>query len=634
MADILSTGVSGLLAFQRALDTTSHNIANANTAGYNRQVVDLASRGASQVGTNWIGNGVDIVSIRRLYDQTLTDQARGANSSLQQMDTFATYADRLDKLLSDGSTGLAPSLQQFGNAVETLSTSPSSATARQVVLSQAQTLVNRLKGFQSTIDTLSTQLGSQLGAEASTINSLSQSVATLNQQIVAAHGSAMQAPNDLLDKRDALLTELGNHIAINTVTEDNGAVSVSIGSGQVLVTNTTANKLSVAAGTADRSELHLMLGGAVAPTDVSNFISGGTVGGLLQLQSGLLTPAQNALGQVAVAITTLANQQQQAGLDLNGNFGGPLFSVAAPTSSAASTNQGTAAATVTRSNLASLTSFDYDLRYNGTAWSLLRHDNGAPVTMTGSGTALDPFQADGLSIVLSGTPQAGDSLLIRPTHDVVAGLGVLISSPDKIAAAAPLLTAPAVTNTGSGTIDDGTVTNQAGWVRGSYTLAFTAANAWQVRDSSNAVVASGAYTPGGSISFNGMQVAVSGAPAAGDTFSIKDNSNGTGDGRNARALADLLDSKTLAGGSLSVTDAIGSLVGDIGVKSNQAQAGRDAQAAVLSDANSALSDATGVNLDEEAANLVRYQQAYQAAARIITAANTMFQSLLDATRGA
>jgi flagellar hook-associated protein 1 FlgK len=632
MADILSTGVSGLLAFQRALDTTSHNIANANTAGYNRQVVDLAARTPDQVGSNWIGKGVDIANVRRLYDQTLTEQARTANSSLQQLDTFATYADRLDKLFSDSSTGLAASLQQYSNALETLSTSPNSGTARQLVLSQSQTLVNRLKGFQSTIDSLSSQMGSQLGAEAGTVNSLAQSIATINQQIVAASGSGLQQPNDLLDKRDALVAELGQHVAVTTVTEDSGAMSVYIGSGQTLVTNTTASKLSVVAGTSDRSEQHLMLSGAAAPTDVSGFISGGTIGGLLQLQSSLLTPAQTTLGQIATTITTLANQQQQAGLDLSGNFGGPLFAVPAPTAVAAQDNQGTAAASVTISDVSALTSFDYSLRYNGSGWSLQRQDNGVAVAMTGSGSVADPFKVDGLSIVLTGTPQAGDSLLVRPTHDAVAGLSVLITSPDKVAAAAPLLTAAATTNTGTGTINDGIVTTPGSWVRGSYTLAFTSASAWQVTDSSNAVVASGSYTAGGNISFNGMTVAVSGAPATGDSFSINDNSNGSGDGRNARALTDLLDSKVMAGGTISVADAIGGLVGTIGVQSSQAQAGRDAQSAVLTDANSALSNATGVNLDEEAANLLRYQQAYQAAARIITAANQMFQALLDATR--
>lgn len=631
MADILSTGISGLQAFQRALDTTSHNIANASTAGYNRQIADLSTRIPNLLGNSYVGNGVDVATIRRLYDQTLTDQARSANSSLQQLDTFAVYADRLDRLFSNSSTGLSTTLQQYSNSIETLSTSPRSATARQVVLSQAQTLVNRLKSFQSTIDTLSTQLSSQLGGEVTTINALSQSIATLNQQIVAARGVSPQPPNDLLDKRDSLLAELGSHVAITTLTEDNGAISVSIGSGQQVVANTIAHALSVAPGDPDRSDPHLLLTGAAVPTDVSNFVSGGTVGGLMQLQHSLLTPAQNALGQVAVAITTLTNQQQAAGLDLNGDFGGPLFSVTAPTTLVSMNNHGNATAAVTRSDLSALTAYDYDLTYSGTAWSMVRHDNGAPVTMTGTGTAIDPLRADGLSIVVSGTPQAGDMLMIRPTHDVVSGLQVLITSPDKIAAAAPLLTSAAAANVGTGAIDDGIVTNPAAWVRGKYTLTFTAANAWQVTDSSQAVVASGAYTPGGSISFNGMQVAVSGTPAAGDAFSINDNANGSGDGRNARALADLLDSKSLGGGRLSINDAVGSLIGDVGVKSRQAQAGREAQAAALDDANNSLSNATGVNLDEEAANLLRYQQAYQAAARIITAANAMFQALLDAT---
>jgi flagellar hook-associated protein 1 len=465
------------------------------------------------------------------------------------------------------------------------------------------------------------------------VNSLAKSIASLNGQIVAAHGQGLQMPNDLLDKRDALINELGNHVAVSTVSEDSGAVTVSIGSGQVLVTNTTANTMSVAAGTSDRSELRLVLSGQAAPVDVSNYVSGGTIGGLMQLQHGLLTPAQNSLGQIALSIATLANQQQQAGLDLSGNFGSPMFSVTPVSVVPATANAGTAAVAVTRSSLSGITANDYDLRYTGSAWQLLRHDNGTVVPMTGSGTVADPFKADGLSMVVSGTPAAGDSVMIRPTHDVVTGLNLLLTSPDQIAAAAPVLTSAAPANSGTGTIDAGTVTSPGSWVKGKYTLQFTGASAWQVVNASNTVVASGSYTAGAAINFNGMQVHVSGTPAAGDSFSIADNSSGSGDGRNARALADALNGKALAGGTLSISDVAGGLVGDVGVKSSQAQAGRDAQQAVLTDANNALSNASGVNLDEEAANLLRYQQAYQAAARIISAAQSMFQALLDATHG-
>jgi flagellar hook-associated protein 1 FlgK len=618
MANILTTGVSGLLAFQRALDTTSHNIANANTEGYSRQIVNLASRGADRLGSAWVGNGVDVRSIRRLYDETLTGQLRTATSSVKQLDTFGTYAERLDKLLNDSSTGLQASLQQYTNAVETLASTPSSVAARQLLLSQSQSLVNRLKGFQSALNALGTQASTQLTAEVAAINSISQGIATINQQVVASNGTPLKAPNDLFDERDQLLKQLSEHVAFSTVEENNGALSVYIGSGQTLVNNVTA--------------VRLLLQGDVHPVEVTRIVSGGSLGGLLQLQSELLTPAQNALGQIAVSLVTGANAQHQQGLDFNGQFGGPLFALAAPTAIGAHDNVGSALANVTRADLGALTTDDYELRFDGSAWNLLRHDSRVSVAMTGSGTSVDPFRAEGLAIVVSGAPVADDRILIRPTHDVVNGLRVLVTSPDQVAAAAPVLTAATNGNTGSGRIDDGQVLNASSWVRGTYTLQFTSASAWQIRDSANAVVSSGSYSDGGNIDFNGMRVSVSGAPATGDKFTIADNSRGSGDGRNARAIATRLNAKVLGGGALSTADAVSRLIGDVGVKSSQAQAGRDAQSAVLTDASVALSDKTGVNLDEEAANLVRFQQAYQAAAQVIAAAHAMFESLLDATR--
>jgi flagellar hook-associated protein 1 FlgK len=234
--------------------------------------------------------------------------------------------------------------------------------------------------------------------------------------------------------------------------------------------------------------------------------------------------------------------------------------------------------------------------------------------------------------VVSGTPQAGDRLLIEPTRAAVAGMSVLITQPEKVAAAAAVLTSAATANSGNASIDAGSVPNTAAWVRGDYTLSFTSATTWQVTDAASTVVAGGSYTSGAPISFNGVQVTLSGTPASGDSFQVKDNINGSGDNRNALQIAAVLGKPILNGGTVSLSDTVGRLIGNIGVQTNQAQTGRDAQQLVMNDANTAMSNLSGVNLDEEAANLVRYQQAYQAAAKVISVANSLFQSLLDATK--
>lgn len=632
MADMLSTGVSGLLAFQRALDTTSHNIANANTDGYNRQTVNFATRRADQYGNGWVGTGVNAVGIRRLYEQALADQMRGAGTSLQQLDVFATYAERVDNLFSDSSTGLATSLQQFTNSIETLANSPTSVTARQVLLSQAQNLVNRFKSYQSSLASIDSQISSQLTSEAATVTTLARNIAAVNEQIVEALGMNQQPPNDLLDQRDALISQLAGHISVNTTTQDNGAVNVFAGSGQALVTNTSSASLVVVPGEFDRSHVRLQIVDQGAPADVTNIISGGQIGGLLQFRAEMLDPAMNSLGQIAVTLGTMVNQLHAQGLDLNGDFGTDLFALGSARALASSLNGSSASVAVTRTDVSALTTGDYQMRYNGTSWSLMRADTGASVAMTGAGTVGSPFIAEGLSIVVSGAAVAGDAFQIQPTRDVVSGMRVAISGPEKVAAAAAVLTGAAIANTGSGAISAGQVANQGGWVRGNYTLRFTAANAWQVTDASNAVVATGAYTAGGNIDFNGMRVSVTGAPATGDQFTIADNSNGSGDSRNARALADLFDLPVINGNTVSISASVGRLVGQIGVLTSQSQIGRDAQSVVLEDATAAVQNVSGVNLDEEAAALVRYQQAYQAAARVIAAANSMFDTLIEATR--
>jgi flagellar hook-associated protein 1 len=631
MANALSTGISALLAFQRAMDTVSHNVANANTVGYSRQIVDLATQPADTYGNSSIGNGVRVANVRRLYDDAIASQVRSATSNLKQLDLFASYADRIDRLFSDSATGLPATLQQFSNALETVATAPNSATARQVLLSQGQTLVNRLQSYQASMDSMKSQLNSQLDTEAGAVSQLATSIANLNQQIIAARGSGQAAPNDLLDQRDRLVSQLSEHVAVNTVAEDNGGLNVYLGNGQSLVSATTAYKLSAVPGEFDRSEPRLTLSGYVTPADVTGILGGGSLGGLLQLRAQLLQPVVNGLGQIALGVATLSNQQQAAGLDLGGNVGTAMFSTGNVVTLTSGFNTGNATASATRTGLGALTTADYQLRYSAGTWNVIRTDNSTPVTTSGTGAAGNPLVFDGLSVVISGTPQSGDALLVRPTSNVIGGLRSLLTAPEQVAAAAPLLTSAASANTGNATISAGALIPGASWVRGNYTLQFTSSSNWQVVDSGNAVVASGSYISGAPINFNGMTVNVSGTPASGDAFAINDNVNGKGDGRNAHALIDLLASSVLNGGTISAADAAGRLAGLIGVQAGQAANGRDAQNLVLQDATAALQNVSGVNLDEEGADLVRYQQAYQAAAKIIASAKEMFDTLLAAT---
>ena len=534
-------------------------------------------------------------------------------------------------MLSDSSTGLTATLQSFVNSLQTVATTPTSTAARQALLSQAQALAQQLTTYDSQLSQFGSQLETQVSGDVSQINTITANIASLNQQIATA-SSAGQTPNQLLDQRDQLITQLSKYVSVQTNTESNGAMDVYVGTGQALVTGASASTLSTVPGTYDASQLGITIsGGGGTKANITSEISGGDLGGLLSARSQVLDPARNAIGQVSVAVATIVNQQQQSGMDLTGAQGQPMFSVGGVQVLPASSNTGGASLTVTRGSLSSLTADDYRLQSSGGSWQLTDLTTGQSVPMTGSGTSGSPFQAAGLSIVTSGAPASGDSFLIQPTAAATAGFGVTLTSPSQIAAAALVQGTAGAANTGGATVSGASVTNPSAWVSDTYTVTFAAGNAYTVRNSGGTQVASGTYTSGTPISFAGAQVTLSGSPAAGDTFTVGlNNPANTGDGSNLLAMTTALSAAALNGGTTSVAGAANSLVSRIGLVTQQAQNNASAQQTANQDATTALNNSSGVNLDQQAASMLQYQQAYQAMAQMIQASSQMFNSLMTA----
>jgi len=637
MGDMLSTGVTGLLAFQKALSTISHNISNATTPGYSRQNVNLMSNPAEPTANGWIGNGVTVAGVTRSYDSFLNAQVLSANGSYNQLNTVGTLAGNINNLFADSSTGLSASLQAFSQALQTMANSPSQSTTRQAVLNQAQTLISQFKSYSSSLGQLDSQVATQLNAETGSISTLASSIATVNQQILASRSQSQQTPNDLLDQRDQLVAQLSQHIGVSVVNQGDGTVSVFVGNGQPLVVGVNAATLTTGADQFGANQLQVFMTNSSGKVDVTASLNGGTVGGLLQFKQQMLDPAHNALGQAAVTLANLVNAQNEAGLDQNGAAGTALLSVGGPRVLASNANTGgatvtaaiTASATGNPADLGGLTASDYYLDYDGSNWSLIDTASGATTSLAASGSGPLTLTGAGLTLTVSGSANAGDRFLVQPTNQAVLGLNLLTPDPARIAAAAPLVTAAAATNTGNATIDDGSVPVMSSWVRANYTLSFTSATAYTITGS-NGQSTSGTYASGTPISFNGFTVTLNGTPAAGDSFSINDNANGTGDNRNALKLAAVLNSKVLRNGTQSLATVVNSYVGTVGLQTSQAQSGASAQQTVLNNAQAAQQSVAGVNLDEEAANLVKFQQAYQAAAQVIKVADSLFQSLMDA----
>jgi flagellar hook-associated protein 1 FlgK len=632
MADLLSTSVSGLLAFQQALDVTSNNIANASTPGYSVETANLAEAPGQFTGVGFVGSGVDVQSITRSYNEYLAQQVRSSQASYSSSNTLASQAAQIDNMLSDSSTGLTATLQSFVNSLQTVATTPNSTAARQSLLNQAQALAQQLTSYDAQISQYGSQLETQLSNDVTQVNSLTANIASLNRQI-AAQSTNGQTPNQLMDQRDQLITQLSKYVSVQTATESNGAMDVYVGTGQALVVGGTASTLTTVPGAYDPTQLNIAIrsGTGGTPADITSEISGGELGGLLSARTQVFDPARNAVGQVSVAVASIVNQQQQSGMDMTGAQGQPMFTVGGVQTLPNANNSGSASLAVTRGSLSALTTDDYKLQYTGGAWQLTDVTTGQSVAMTGSGTSASPFQAAGLSIVTSGAPASGDSFLIQPTAAAASGFSLALSTPAQVAAASLVQGASGAANTGGATVSSASVTTPGSWVSDTYTVTFGAGGAYTVTNSGGTQVSSGTYTSGVPISFAGAQLTLSGSPASGDTFTVgPNNPANTGDNSNLLAMADALSAATLNGGTASVSAAANSLVSQIGVITQQAQDNATTQQTVNQNATTALNNVSGVNLDQEAAQMLQYQQAYQAMAQVIQASGQMFTSLINA----
>jgi len=719
---IFGIGVSGLNAAQAGLITTGHNISNATTPGFHRQQAVQMTNIPQFTGAGFLGQGVQVDTVKRIYNEFLDKQVSDSQTKVSYYESYNAQVTQIDNLLADANSGLSPALQDFFSAVNDVASTPASVPSRQSMLSSAQALLTRFQGLSTRMTEMRDSVNSQIRTSVESINSFAQQIADLNQRIAYATSASpsKQPANDLLDQREQLVSELNKEVQTTIVKQDDGAFNVFIGSGQPLVVGQSIMKLSAVQSNLDPERLEVgLVAGNSSVILGSNLLQGGTLSGLLAYRSQTLDMAQNALGRVAIGLAQTFNDQHKLGQDLNANLGQDFFTVPTPKVISKLGNPAALTATATINDVGKLTVEDYNLQHNGVSWVLSKVSSGATVTMTGAGTAADPFVADGLSIVVSNppAPAAGNGFQIQPTRNGARDLALAISDTAKIAAAAPVTSAVTLAgNTGDGKIsqpavnsfnDQVTITVNAlgtaydvvdnttgatlasavaglpgavsynGW---SATIAGAGANSTFVVSNLNTSKTGGAgtisvtspmapnaqlhmpdpnlknnvqivfdtattfhvvgattgspvagltYTAGSPISFNGWTVQITGSPAANDTFSIGPNPSGNADNRNALLLAGLQTKNTLAGGTATFQATYSQMVSAVGNKANEAQVNGKAQNNLLAQATNAQQSMSGVNLDEEAANLIRYQQAYQASGKMIQIASTLFDTLLS-----
>ncbi|MBV6750740.1 flagellar hook-associated protein FlgK [Pseudomonas chlororaphis] len=678
---LLNIGMTGLNAASTALNTTGNNISNVDTAGYSRQSTVQTSSASQQYGNVFIGTGTTLADVRRVYSAYLDSQVQTATSLNSDSSSYLAQVTPTDSMLSDTNTGMTASLQKFFTSLQSVSTTPTDDASRQTTLTSAQALSAKLNSLSQQLSAQNTGINTNLSDMAGQVNKLASTIAQYNDQISKVT-TAAGAPNDLLDQRSEAVRQLSELVGTQVV-QRGSSYDVYIGSGQPLVMGNTTNTLSAVPSKDDPSQSALQLDRGTSTIDITSTVTGGEIGGLLRYRSDVLEPSINALGRIAMVAADQMNKQQAQGIDKNGNFGAPLFNdinspslISQRSIANANNSAGSGNLNVTIADTGALTTNDYQVTFSSaTNYSVTRSDGTAMGAF--STTTTPPPVIDGITLSLTGgAMSAGDSFKVTPTRSGASDIQTVMTNAQNIAAAAPLTGVTSANN--GGTYTQPTLVDQLGTSNATNnaqlqdaiqygtpakivfgapgTGATAGTQGYTLTDAQGNVMGTGTIVPGQANTLNlkinmvdssgnpvldasgvqktfTVQTTVSGNPKSGESFTMSMTGAGSSDNRNSTALAALQNSKTVgtnstSGGS-SISDAYGTLVSTVGTKASQATSDNTATTTILTNATGAQSSLSGVNLDEESANLVKYQQYYTAASQIIKAAQAIFSTLLS-----
>lgn len=677
---LLNIGMSGLSASQSSLATTGNNIANVDTAGYSRQQTVQGTKSSQQYGSVFIGTGTTLADVRRVYNSYLETQLHTATSLNSESASFLAQAKPLDGTLSDVNTGLTGVLQKFFTSMQGVSTSATDDTSRQSVLTGAQALTGRFNSIAKQLNDQNTTINGSLSDMTAQVNKLANSIAALNQKIgeISTSGGA---PNDLLDSRNEAVRQLSELTGAQVV-ERGTSFDVYVGSGQPLVIGNTTNSLSTVPSKDDPTRLGIQMDRGSSTIDITSVINGGEIGGLLTYRNEVLDPSLNELGRVALVIADQINSQQAQGIDKNGDFGAAIFNninSAALISQRSIAQSGNSAGSgnldVTIKDTGKLTTSDYQVTFTSATDYSVKRSDGTDMGTFSTNTTPPPV-IDGFSLALKGGAlSAGDSFKVTPTRNAAASIQTVLTDPKKIAAAGPLTGVASANNSGTYTqptlTDKINIYNPAAQAEMQTALKYSTpvklvfgeasggSQPYTMVDAKGGLISSGTIVPGqantldlkvGMVDANGakimdtsvtpnvqktftVQTTVGGTPKAGETFTMNMTGAASSDNRNAQALVGLQTRQTVDTGSaskgISLTDAYNKLVTNVGTKTAQGKSDVEATTAILTQAAGARDSLSGVNLDEETGNLVKYQQYYTASSQIIKAAQETFATLIN-----
>jgi flagellar hook-associated protein 1 len=669
--NLLRIGTSAILANSTLLNTTSNNIANINTEGYVRQRTEFESQ--------ILGLGVGKGTTERLVSDFTLKQLRRDTSNYSYAQQYVTEANRVDALFSNPANSIATGINDLFKQFQIANNEPATLANRQLIIGSSQALLDKFSTLSSLVLDQENFVNQQLDIYTSETNGYIKQIADLNLEIASfGTGNSRPVPLDLLDKRDLAIKNLAEMVEIRTLDADNGEKLVFLGTGQSLVVERGQFNLMAMRGDPDPSqrELKLQLSARTSvERDIDIEAVGGKIGGLLKFREEILVPTQNRLGQLALSMTDAMNSQNRLGMNLNGEIGGNLFTLPVSSGFALSSNAGTGAVTVgiEQGEGESLPPNDFLLTIEAGQVRIQAIDvkgnvitgsdkvvpvGGFPATIRSADAGGDLY---GLEITLTGAPAVGDQFELKPLSTASRTLNLATTRPEDIALASPVRTEFSVTNLGNAQVEGLTVTDTtpatlpaygfdtpSGLINGPWTMTYVGGDTFEIVDNLGNPVATAAF---GSNQYQnifaqagvpvGFDFSVTGVPAIGDTFNISFNDGGFNDNRNGLALSALQTAQTtrlnplsVPGGvnSVSFNQSYGDMVSLIGERTNQARNNEAAGKALLEQTTAWYESLSGVSLDEEASNLVRFQQTYAAAARIISTSQTVFDTLLAAVR--
>ena len=630
---LFNTALSGIKAADRGINTTGNNIANANTPGYSRQRVDFVNREPQGFGFGFVGRGVTINGIERLHDSFVAQQLQEVTAEQNRLDNLFELSASLDNLLADDSSGLRTAIEGFFQSLQQVSNDPAGAPGRQLLLSDAQGLIDRYQFLDGQMEAQNTSINNRLTDLTEQVNATAQTIAQLNENITVATAQANgNPPNDLLDQRDEQIRTLSELTSLTTTEQDDGAINVFIGNGQTLVSGGQALRLNAIESESNFRELAIAYETDSGTIDISSAFSGGEIGGLLDFRREVLNPSRADLGRNAIVLANTFNAQHNEGIDLQSQLGQDFFREPTGTVVSFRGNIGSGDASISYNDVTQLTISDYQLQFDGTNYQLSNSTTGQTVSASVVDSASGALSLDGFTVTPSGTAAAGDRFLIRPAAGAASNIQLDIQNINQIAAASAIQTSVPTTNIGDANIQLNTITDttQPGFAN-QYSLVFSDASTYDVIDETNSTTVStgNTYTSGATIALPGYSVQLTGNPVAGDRFQAQFNNEGIADNRNSLALGELQVTGFIDGVA-SYGESYGNLVSRVGTQTRQAEINRTAQTRLVAEVTERRESLSGVNLDEEAVNLARFQQAYEASAQVIAVADRLFDTILSA----